>query len=32
VVEVGEGGLFHVTQCPVIRGTMCFYGDKLVKV
>ena len=28
VVEVGDGGLFHVTQCPIIRGTSCFYGAK----
>ena len=32
VVEVGDGGLFHVTQCPILKRTMCFYGDKLVKI
>ena len=32
VVEVGDAGLFHVTQCPVLKGCMCFYGDKLVRV
>lgn len=32
VVEVGDAGLFHVTQCPILKGCMCFYGDKLVRV
>ena len=28
VVEVGDGGLFHVTQCPILRRNTVFYGSK----